>query len=261
MGITGQKVTHKVWGDGEITAFSQNGSHRYITVKFAVGDKEFEFPACFEKFLSAEDAAFKSFAEEEIRAAKEQEEQRRLQLEIEREKRFACNEEARLSATKRVYPRKNVAFKCTYCDGGANSDVIGFCDVCSNDNIKKNILKDKHTWCSTESYCKAYLEGKLTREQLQAKFDTDNSAVCYESNLLRAWRYEAGFVVNGVNKGKPKTLKQIQNNSLCVLTTQKSNSNSEERQIFGVFIVSRSEEGDALTAGCVEAHSKYRLVL
>lgn len=261
MNIIGQIVRHKNWGIGEIIAVEQDGGNSRITVKFAIGEKQFVYPVCFEKFLVAESEAFKNFVDEELRAVATKKENERELRETEREKRAVRNEQARLANTRRIYPRKNIAFKCTFCDGGANENQVGFCNICSDENIKSNILKEKRTWCSVDSYCKSYLDGKITREELQSKYDEDNASVCYESNLLKAWCYEAGLVVNGINKGKPRTLKQIQNNSLCVLTTQKQDSNSAERQIFGIFIVASSEEGDEFSAGRVEAHSKYRLAL
>ncbi|MDE6691291.1 MAG: hypothetical protein K2K04_04900 [Clostridia bacterium] len=261
MNIIGQIVKHKIWGKGEIIAVEHDGGNTRITVKFSIGEKQFVYPTCFEKYLIAIEPTFKIQVEQELSALANKVENECAQRETEREKRAVRNEQARLANTQRVYPRKNIAFKCSFCDGGSNENHIGFCNICSDENIKRNILKEKHTWCSTDSYCRMYLDGKLTREELQKKYDDDNASVCYESNLLRAWCYEAGFVVNGINKGKPNTLKQIQNNSLCVLTTQKSDSGSAERKIIGVFIVSRSEEGNEFSAGRVEAHSKYRLAL
>lgn len=259
MEITGQAVKHKIYGSGKIIEFNRNDNRRYIIVRFAIGEKEFPYPSCFEKFLLAESADFKNFVEEELHAFILEQENERVMQEIERDKRAAHYEEIRRSNTRRVHSRGNIAFKCSFCDGGASTSQVGFCNICSDENIKNNILKEKHTWCSSDSYCKAYLNGEITREELQARFDEDNTAVCYESNLLRAWCYEAGLVVNGINKGKPRTIKQIQNNSLCVLTTQKDSAS--DRQIFGVFIVSRSAEGNEFSAGRVEAHYKYRLSL
>lgn len=50
----------------------------------------------------------------------------------------------------------NVAFKCTYNDGGLVRDGFdGFKGRCSNENIRHNVLAGR-SWCSHEE-CKAQL--------------------------------------------------------------------------------------------------------
>lgn len=56
-------------------------------------------------------------------------------------------------------------------------------------------------------------------------------------------------------------LNQVQNNSLCVLTTRDPNSIESERYIFGVFLVGKNYKGGNESEGFVMAKSKYRIEL
>lgn len=53
---------------------------------------------------------------------------------------------------------KNIAFKCTYNNGGPG---IGFEGACSEEIIKRNI-EDKRAWCcSKDCECREYYEKKF----------------------------------------------------------------------------------------------------
>ena len=43
----------------------------------------------------------------------------------------------------------NVAFKCTYNDGGS-AGFVGFDGTCSNENIRRNVVEKPRVWCSSE---------------------------------------------------------------------------------------------------------------
>lgn len=168
--------------------------------------------------------------------------------------------QSRINAIKRqIVVRRNIAFKCNYCDGGKADNDIGFNGVCSDFVIDHNI-KDKKTWCCSENcHCKHYFDGQINRQQLE-KAMSSGEFVCYESNLLSNWIMGAGYVVKGKHKGEPNRLLGVKSGSLCVLTTVFPNDSSQNRYIFGAFIVKRSNEGDDTIAGDVES-SEYRIML
>ena len=156
-------------------------------------------------------------------------------------------------------PQSNVAFKCNYCDGGRNLQVMGFHGVCSDDVIKYNIEAAKRTWCSAPNcFCRKYLMGEISRSELDARHH-EKKDVCYESSVLDLWRIGCGMVVNGKNKGKPNRLLGVRTNSLCVLTSTDPQANSHDRFIFAAFLVLRADEGSDTVAGYVEAHPNYRI--
>lgn len=260
MNLIGIIVKHKLFGIGKITIIDKLTNR--ITVQFSDDIKVFSYPTCFTNFLEITDEKIKKEVLNKIEQENLEIQQAEEAEAVKRLEQLKAYEIERASKTPRKYPRQNVAFKCTYCDGGKSNSSIGFTGLCSDEQKNYNIFIKKRTWCNAEeNLCRMYLEGKLTKAQLEEKFQQDNSSVCYESNLFRSWSYEAGYVVKGKNKGKPNTLRGVQTNSLCVLTTQPPNANKMQRYIFGVFIVIRSDEGDEMSAGKVVAHPKYRIAL
>lgn len=162
--------------------------------------------------------------------------------------------------TKRTVPQKNIAFKCNFCNGGEHVNGVGFSGICSDELLQYNVANK--VWCgSNECLCKKYINGDISRDELESEYKENNRCVCYESHLLVNWEMAAGFVVRGINQGKPNKLLGVRTNSLCVLTTKLPNARPEERYIFAVFIVKRGDEGDDTNAGLVIADDKYRISL
>lgn len=157
-------------------------------------------------------------------------------------------------------PRKNIAFKCNFCDGGEIQNGVGFSGICSDSVLFYNT--ENKVWCGAEECpCKKYVTGKIDRAQLEAMYKKDNRCVCYESHLLVNWEMAAGFVVRGINQGKPNKLLGVRTNSLCILTMRQPHSHPDERYIFAVFLVNRSDEGDDANAGLVIADDRFRISL
>src|SRR5690606_23392894 len=97
--------------------------------------------------------------------------------------------------------RSNIAFKCNFCDGGRTDSRVGFHGVCSDSTIANNIEVEHRTWCSSrDSYCLKYLNGEISREELERPF-LDGDSVCYESQMLRDWTAFAGVMHTGKRKG------------------------------------------------------------
>lgn len=250
--LIGKTVIHKSWGYGTVSA--QNDG--IITVKFNIGEKRFQYPEGFRVFLAFKDSKLN----DEIQA-------QLTSMDTEKE---ATNKKAPVSKPninlfkkhKRIRSEKpNIAFKCNYCDGGASNKCVGFNGVCSDKIIKNNIEVEHRTWCcSKNSGCLSYLEGKITRRDLDALMN-DNGYVCYESQMLREWKAMAGIVQNGERLGQPMHLNHVQENSLCILTTRDPDKEENERYIFAVFLVDSSYNGDDTDEGFVTTRSEYKLKL
>lgn len=253
MELLGLKVKHKVHGIG--TIIKKDG--KYITVEFNSKTSEWVYPDSFEKTLVAEDMDIQTEILKIINDAKaETEKKRQAAL----EEATALAEEQRIKyATSSKVERQNVAFKCTYCDGGKSKKRIGFFGPCSVENIKNNVLVDKYEWCSKRSKCKKFLEGKLSYSDIETEFK--NCELCYESVMLQKWKAEAGIVGTGKNKGKPMRMEKVQKNSLAVLTTRLPNSSEENRFVFAVFLVDEAYDGDNRAAGYVTTNSKWKIEL
>jgi hypothetical protein len=161
---------------------------------------------------------------------------------------------------ERLIPRKNIAFKCNYCDGGIEQNKIGFLGICSKDLIRNNIEIENKRWCSAERcLCKNYLDGKIKYQDIVDEIKVNQGAICYESHLLLDWYMEAGWTIK---EGRPMTMAHIQTNSLGIFTTRRPQDDESKRFIFAVFLIERQEEGDGVaTAGSVNADPKYKLQL
>ena len=244
--MIGAFVTHKAWGSG--TVVEQTDS--IIVVQFSLGEKRFVFPSAFDSFLSTEDPALLAEIQEQ-KAIVESKKQALVITSVQP----APPQPEKKKKTPRTIERSNVAFKCNYCDGGSAEKCVGYKGVCSDAMIHYNIETAKHIWCGSDSPCKKYLDGEISRSELETRF------ACYESTMLVEWKASAGIVQNGDDKGKPMKLLKVQNNSLCVLTTRLPGSTDDTRFIFAVFLVDESYEGDGREEGYVTNHSKWRIEL
>ncbi len=242
-GMLGAVVIHKIWGKGFVV--EQTGTS--IVVHFDIGDKKFVFPSAFDSFLSTDDTALLA----QIAEQKASEAEKRNKL-VQRVQVKPLHSKEKKTTTHPV-ERSNVAFKCNYCDGGGSKTCVGFKGVCTDAMIHYNIETAKHIWCNSDSPCKKYLNGEITRRELEENF------ACYESSMLTEWKASAGIVQNGIDKGKPMKLRKVQNNSLCVLTTRLPDTTDDSRFIFAVFLVDESYEGDGSEEGYVTNHSKWRI--
>ena len=245
-------VIHKSFGTGKVMK-QDNG---IITVAFSDCERRFQFPEAFRQYLKFEDDKLNMSIQNEIKI-----------LDDEKQKALSkptvptLSDQTKRAVRKRRGERPNIAFKCNFCDGGANRSSIGYNGVCSDEIIYNNIELEHRTWCSTEGCgCMQYMNGEITRQQLD-EMCTDGGFVCYESQMLREWKAMAGIVQRGDRIGQPMRLNNVQRNSLCVLTTRDPMSTEEDRYIFAVFLVDDTYGGDEQEEGFVSTRSEYRVML
>jgi hypothetical protein len=252
MEIVNCEVIHKAFGKGTII----EQGNAILTVRFSCGEKRFQYPEAFRTFLQLSKDALNMAIQEEI-------------SQLDRVKRDAITTQSSMpqvitkhKAAKRARDeRPNIAFKCNYCDGGASDKSVGFNGVCSDAVIYNNIVVERRTWCCSEDCsCPRYLNGEITREELE-EMCKDDGFICYESQMLRDWKAMAGIVQNGDRKGQPMHLNQVQPNSLCILTTRAPYSTEDDRYIFAAFLVDDTYGGDDLDEGFVTTRSEFRLQL
>ncbi len=156
----------------------------------------------------------------------------------------------------------NVAFKCTYCDGGKSADSVGFKAPCSEEVRNFNIKT--RTWCSGEvCRCKKLANGDISQAEFDSKINpTDRKEfLCYESRMLLDWICYAGVEQK---TGIPMKLNKAQVGSLAVMTTRPiidgKEAPQEKTQIFGVFLIAKHNDVSDI-GGSVTAHPKYRIEL
>ena len=152
-----------------------------------------------------------------------------------------------------------IAFKLNYCDGGANQNCIGFRGLCSDENIFYNVINRNRPWCShDDNYCKRYWCKKISRDELESRWEKEDANFCDESITLNeehGWYAVAGWNSDEKTPRKFKDTDMI--NHLCVLTTKLPRSDS--LIIFAMFIVRDAFKGDNKNPGKVCADKYWRL--
>ncbi len=147
MTLINQIVLHKKYGKGIIEEFDKAG---HVMVKFdrVPKLKKFQYPEAFEKFLSFEDSSLQKDVMDQIEAKEEQavaepakEEAPKAEgvagsaAETVQEKPKVMKEEE-IEAARAHLMKGNMAVKCTFCDGAATAQSIGFAGVCSQETLK-----------------------------------------------------------------------------------------------------------------------------
>lgn len=269
MDFIGEAVLHKAFGKGIVVGFE----NEYLSIQFEnqPGVKKFEYPAIFGQFLEADSKGFKKKIELDKKEFMQKQEQ------IQQEKETMRKSEIQSTAVKKpdvisikdrnkkkVSDIKNLAIKCTYCDGGATKSSLGYRGVCSDSVIKYNIDIAKKVFCSQEdNTCNQYHQGLITRKELEEEYENTKNvfgqSICYESQMLEIWSAGAGVYHNGEREGQPMKFVHAGHNSLALLTTRKPHASDDQRMIFAVFLVNESDQGDESEEGYIWADKKYRL--
>ncbi|MBD7914790.1 hypothetical protein H9660_06490 [Clostridium sp. Sa3CUN1] len=118
MNLINIKVDHKVFGEGVII----ENENSYVTVKFKNDEKKFMYPSSFDGYLTVQSIKADESIKEEIRAIKKLEKDEKLRLaEVERKIKVEKLNNSKKAKAK-VYPRANIAFKCTFSDEGYSNE-------------------------------------------------------------------------------------------------------------------------------------------
>lgn len=132
----------------------------------------------------------------------------------------------RLCALEEVADRVNVAFKCTYNDGG-QGPYVGFCGTCSDSIIAWNVEQGR-VWCSQkECWCREYYDDGFTGGRPEDP--------CYESVLFSEWRFAIGIYHTGPRAGDPMTIRHAGIGDIAIFTTRFPGDSELDRKIVGLF--------------------------
>ncbi len=263
MDIVGLKVVHSKFGEGVVKelqgSIDEASDRAYVKVAFKKTQRVFSYPKAFARFLTASDKKAQARILKLIEQRKEQVAEAKAAL----PPRPTVVEMVRSMRPRTRKADSNVAFRCAFCDGGADGKNLGFQGVCSDEMIHHNVSVEKATWCHMLAcLCRQYVDGDVAREDIEEAYRTGQGP-CYESAMLRNWRASAGMRANG----DPITMARAHPNSLAVLTTRLPDMDETQRFIFAVFIIDEAYpgnqgkyEGDQ-EAGWVAAHENMRLML
>ena len=269
--LTGKTVIHRKFGDGVVIAHDKDESQAtdIIRVDFSGSKKSFKYPEAFQGFLQVKDDDIKKMIGDDLEILKQSAERKKEKEESPRMMTIDAKNDTKKPVVHRPerkqynidkkYPRKNIALKCNYNDGGRNNSRIGYCGVCSDPVIRHNIVDKKRSWCSNpDCSCKQYIDRKISRRELDSQCENGGWG-CYESQMLREWRAWAGQSISRGTVTENMRFQSVRRNSLAILTTRKPKSKEADRFIFAVFLVDDFWEGDEKEEGCVSSNSIYRL--
>lgn len=80
-------------------------------------------------------------------------------------------------------------------------------------------------------------------------------------NIFTEWNIFTGKIKSGQNKGQPRRLARVNQNSACLLTVREPDMPEKDRRILGAFMVDEIFSAKMCVDGYIPAHSKYRLRL
>ncbi|MDE0040081.1 MAG: hypothetical protein OXU77_21365 [Gammaproteobacteria bacterium] len=142
-------------------------------------------------------------------------------------------------------PTGNVAFKCTYNDGGSAGGFVGFDGTCTDGNIVRNV-EGGRTWCSaSECDCRQFYENGFRGRR--------PTAPCYESLIVSDLRFGPGTYHSRARDGDPIPMTGARAGKVALLTTRLPERDTEaERIVFAVYRiadVTKDDEGRVWVQG------------
>lgn len=82
-----------------------------------------------------------------------------------------------------------------------------------------------------------------------------------EEKIFTEWKVFTGKIKSGDNKGQPRKLTRLNQNSALLLTRREPDMLEEDRQILGIFMANETFDGKLCEDGYIPAHPNYRLHL
>ena len=82
-----------------------------------------------------------------------------------------------------------------------------------------------------------------------------------EDEIFSDWKVFTGEIKSGDNKGEPRKLARMNQNSACLITRRKEDIPEEERQILGMFMANELFDGKLCEDGYITSHPEYRICL
>lgn len=94
--------------------------------------------------------------------------------------------------------------------------------------------------------------------RIQSVFWVDSDE---EDQIFTEWKVFTGEIKSGANKGKPRKLARMSQNSACLITKRENDMDEKDRQILGVFMANKYFDGRTCDDGYISAHPEYRIQL
>lgn len=119
-------------------------------------------------------------------------------------------------------------------------------------------LKQQKLLQEEQEYISRQRRGSSVNSKIQSVFWCEEDEI---DEIFTEWKVFTGEIQSGKNKGKPRRLARMNQNSACLLTRRDNDVPEKDRQILGVFLANESFDGRECEDGYITAHPKYRIHL
>lgn len=82
-----------------------------------------------------------------------------------------------------------------------------------------------------------------------------------EDKIFEEWRVFTGEIKSGNKKGQPRKLARMNQNSACLITSRRDDTEEKDRKILGAFMAKPGFNGRTCEDGYINAHPDYRIQL
>ena len=244
--LLNQNVINKKYGKGiiaDVRLQEGNTIDYYLDVEFDNIMKTFK-TSTIDTYLFLEDEDIKSELLKLLKVQNEEYTELKKKMKEEQEKNILFKNYSR----RYLEEGKSIAFKCAYCDGGANENCIGFKNICSEHQRAINCSGMVPAPFCPFSKCNG--DFKIT-------VGGDSEMICYESRMLVDWKCYAGL---DYDTAAPRKISSARNNYVAFLVTKLPNYG--EWVVFAAFLITKSFEGNEKYEGFVEGEKEdYRVEL
>lgn len=105
---------------------------------------------------------------------------------------------------------------------------------------------------------KKRIRSNVVHSKIQSVFWCDPEE---EEEIFSEWEVFTGKIKSGKNKGQPRQLARMNENSACLITRRTDDMSEKNRQILGAFMADESFDGRLCEDGNIVAHPEYRIHL
>lgn len=100
--------------------------------------------------------------------------------------------------------------------------------------------------------------GRKVHPKIQSVFWCETEE---KEEIFTEWKVFTGKIKSGKNKGEPRRLARMTQNSACLITMRQEDMPEKDRRILGLFMANETFDGRSCEDGYITAHSKHRIKL
>lgn len=150
----------------------------------------------------------------------------------------------------------------TFIDERANSLVNKKIEIEEERQKREQLIREEERALEREQRLIAIQQksrrGRKVHPKIQSVFWCEPEE---EEEIFTEWKVFTGKIKSGKNKGEPRRLARMTQNSACLITTRQDDMKEKDRRILGLFMANETFDGRSCEDGYITAHSKHRIKL